>query len=341
MTEVAPVPPEQLTPERCIALLREHEIALDRPAVLALGGGVSNIVLGVSDGDRRIVVKQSLERLRVTEDWRAPLGRVLTEAAALELAHGLTPEQVPGVLFVDAGQYVLALRGAPAEWRDWKSCLLAGQVDSRKGHQLGDTLATWHNATLGGALLPERFFDTEPFELLRVDPYYRTVARKSPELRPQLDDLIDQMRRRRACLVHGDFSPKNVLVDPRGEGCWIIDFEVAHYGDPAFDLSFLLTHLLLKSLHRPANRDGYDLCAHTFVAAYTAAIAPPLAPDMPYVMRHVGGLLAARVLGKSPAEYLDDAQAQTAWALAHVLLGPARVADLADLLSLRDEKGSR
>jgi 5-methylthioribose kinase len=311
MTTAAHRPSEPLTPDACLALIREHDIHVDQPVVVPLGGGVSNTVFAVGGGGRRVVVKQSLERLRVTEEWRAPLGRVLTEAAALDLAHSVTPQHVPTVLFVDPTRYVLALAGAPAEWRDWKSCLLTGQVDSWVAQQLGGALAAWHNATREGALLQPRFFDSEPFELLRVDPYYRTVARKRPDLSGPLHDLIDQMNSRRQCLVHGDFSPKNVLVDDLRKACWVIDFEVAHYGDPAFDVSFLLAHLLLKSLHKPEHRQAYDKCASMFVSAYADQTSTALAPELPYVMRHVGALLAARALGKSPAEYLSGDQAQS------------------------------
>ena len=60
----------------------------------------------------------------------------------------------------------------------------------------------------------------------------------------------------RSVLVHGDFSPKNLLVS--GDRLVIIDCEVAWYGDPAFDLAFLLNHLCLKALyHAPAH--GADL----------------------------------------------------------------------------------
>lgn len=129
----------------------------------------------------------------------------------------------------------------------------------------------------------------------------------APDLARPLNLLIDTMAGRRQCLVHGDFSPKNVLVGLPERRFWIIDFEVAHYGDPAFDIAFLLTHLLLKSLHRPADQAAYDRCVRAFLSAYTAAITSALEPDMGYVFRHVGGLLTARVIGKLPAEYLTAA----------------------------------
>lgn len=337
MPEAAAAPPQPLTEDHCVPLLRRHGVTIDRADVQALGGGVSNRVFAVADAERRIVVKQSMEKLRVAEDWRAPLARVLTEAAALELAHDLTPSQVPELLFADPDEFTLALRGAPAGWRDWKAHLLEGKASESIARRLGDTLAIWHSATRAGTHLPRRFFDSEPFELLRIDPYYRTTAGRVPQLRPRLHALIDDMKQRQACLVHGDFSPKNVLVDESQEQCWVIDFEVAHYGDPSFDLAFLLTHLLLKSLHRPADSAAYDACARAFVSTYTACVSPDLVPDMPHVARHVGALLAARVRGKSPAEYLDERGARRAMFLAESLLAEPSTADIHHLLQARDE----
>ena len=50
--------------------------------------------------------------------------------------------------------------------------------------------------------------------------------------------------------MHADFSPKNVLITD--ERIVLVDFETGHLGDPAFDLGFFLSHLLLKTVLRPA-----------------------------------------------------------------------------------------
>ena len=51
-----------------------------------LGGGISNIVLAAQQGERRVVVKQALEKLRVPDEWRARRERAITEGEALRLA---------------------------------------------------------------------------------------------------------------------------------------------------------------------------------------------------------------------------------------------------------------
>lgn len=328
-----------LTAESVISYLVDRGLAGREASAESLGGGVSNVVLAVRTPLRDLVVKQSLPRLRVADEWLAPQDRILTEADALELAANLTPGSVPAVLDRDAECHVIVLEHANRDWTDWKKSLMAGHIDHRVAAELGRVLAGWHARTTDSAGLPASFADTQAFELLRVDPYYRTTASRAGDAGPAILALADEMANRRICFVHGDLSPKNVLIAPHHEEtaarCWVIDFEVAHYGDPSFDLAFLLCHLMMKSLHLPQHRDAYDRCADAFMSAYTAGAAT-LTPDCPYILRHVGCLLLARVRGKSPAEYLTDSQQQAVWRLGlHLLTGSPR--QLADLYAWRDD----
>lgn len=309
-----------------------------RPETLA--GGVSNVVLAVHDGGRHLVVKQSLSRLRVADEWLAPQGRILTEADALELARTLVPGSAPALVDRDVARHAIVLEHAPPGWADWKTLLLAGRADAGVASRLGEVLATWHSETLDAKWLPPSFADAHAFELLRVDPYYRTTAERAPQVAAGMLAMTEEMARRRTCFVHGDLSPKNVLVDVASAGassrCWVIDFEVAHHGDPAFDLAFMLCHLTMKSLHLPHHRARYDSCAAAFTDAYVATATAQLQPDWAYVLSHVGCLLLARVRGKSPAEYLGAEQRDKAWRVGERLLArPPR--HVPHLHRLRDE----
>jgi 5-methylthioribose kinase len=269
--------------------------------VQTLGGGVSNVVLAVRGGARRVVLKQALPRLNVADDWPAKRERALTEAEALRLAARIAPGSVPGVLDVDPDACALVIEEAPEGWVAWKDCLLAGEADAAVARRLGELLGAWHSATFGDADVARAFDDVEAFDQLRVDPYYRTVARRLPPLAPAVEAYVSRMEATHVCLVHGDYSPKNVLV---GGGLWVLDFEVAHVGDPTFDLAFMLNHLLLKRIHVPGAARPLEACADAFLDAYRGAVPPALAPEAGYVLGHVGCLMVARVDGKSPAEYL-------------------------------------
>jgi 5-methylthioribose kinase len=270
-----------------------------------LTGGVACAVFAVRAEGKRMVVKQALERFRVADEWLVPPERAVAEAQALELMARLAPGSVPRLLDSDPEAFALVMEEAPADWRPWKALLLEGTADPAVAARLGELLATLHSvdADLGSA---------ETFEAQRVDPYLRTIQRRHPELADRIGAYIDRLLATQQCVVHGDYSPKNVLVGD--EGLWVIDWEVVHRGDPMFDLAFLLNHLLLKTIHRQQGRDGYEACGRAFFDAYEPV------EDMAYLLGLVGCLMLARVDGKSPAEYLTEPQRERARAAGVALL---------------------
>lgn len=257
-----------------------------------LSGGVSSSVFLTERDGRQVVVKQALERFKVADEWMVPRERVFAEAEALELIGRLAPGSVPRVLDLDPATFTLTMEAAPEDWRPWKALLLEGEADPAVATRLGELLAVVHSADadLGSA---------ESFEAQRVDPYLRTAQRRHPALAERIGAYIERLVATRTSLVHGDYSPKNVLVGQHG--LWVIDWEVVHRGDPAFDLAFLLNHLVLKTIHRPQAVAGYAACRDAFLEAYGPV------EDLRYVLGLVGCLLVARVDGKSPAEYLTEA----------------------------------
>ena len=295
--------------------------------VTELGGGVSNIVLGVEADGLSCVVKQSLPRLRVADEWLAKRERAVTEACALELAAALMPDAVPRVLELDREACAFTIERAPRDWQTWKDDLLEGRADQAVARRVGLLLAAWHEGTTDVATA-QAFADREGFDQLRLDPYYRTIMRAHPDLAGAVGAYADRLLGPGRCLVHGDYSPKNILVGP--ERLWLIDFEVTHFGEPSFDLAFMLNHLFLKALHRPGTTAGYLACAQAFWTAYTDAVPDPLAPDTTAVFGQVGCLMMARVDGKSPAEYLSAEERTRARSLGRQLLTnpPDDIADV-------------
>ena len=161
------------------------------------------------------------------------------------------------------------------------------------------------NASRDDASLTSKFWDRTVFDQLRIDPYYRTTASRHPELRREFDDLIGTSLEIRTSLVHGDYSPKNMLV--RGDNIFLIDFEVVHWGDPSFDAAFLLNHLFLKAFHQPAASRQFIALVYDFWKTLLAALGPEAAAGFEAMtLRHLGGLMLARIDGKSPVEYIQD-----------------------------------
>jgi aminoglycoside phosphotransferase (APT) family kinase protein len=302
--------------------LRHRGLISEEAAVATeLAGGVSCVVIAVEQHGRSIVVKQSLERLRVADAWFAPRERTLTEGAALATAHRLTPESVPRLLDIDEENLIVAMERAPTGWLDWKTVILGGDVHPEVGARLGRVLGDWHRATLGSTVSgPDAVSAAQAFEQLRIDPFHRTVVARAPELAHPILEVVDRMSATRVCLVHGDFSPKNVLVAADGSGAWVIDFEVAHTGDPSFDLAFMVCHLALKSVHRPELRADLTDAIRGFVAGHVETSGRLVDPQDAYLASQVACLLLARVRGKSPAGYLTPAERETVWTLGRDLL---------------------
>jgi len=270
-------------------------------SVTELGGGVSNTVLLVETADGRFVLKQSLARLRVAEEWLSDRDRVFRECRVLrELAPQLPPGSVPAILFDDPENFLYAMEAAPSSARPWKDLLLEGVIEPETATAAGRLLAAIIRAGLEQPQWAASFEGDTVFDQLRLDPYYRFTASRHPDLAPHFKRLIEETTSRRVTLVHGDWSPKNLLVD--GRKLMAIDFEVIHYGDPAFDVGFLLNHLLLKSFHRRQWSGAYRQAAASFLAELDGL------PDwlIPAALRHLGCLLLARMDGKSPAEYIRD-----------------------------------
>jgi aminoglycoside phosphotransferase (APT) family kinase protein len=161
------------------------------------------------------------------------------------------------------------------------------------------------NASRDDDSLTTQFWDRTVFDQLRIDPYYRTTASRHPELRREFDDLIRTSLEIRTSLVHGDYSPKNMLV--RGENIFLIDFEVVHWGDPSFDAAFLVNHLYLKAFHQPTASEEFIALADSFWKSLLAGLGPEAATGFEAMtLRHLGGLMLARIDGKSPVEYIQD-----------------------------------
>ena len=201
------------------------------------------------------------------------------------------------------------MEAVPRPHDNWKTLLLAGRLDEDHVHQFGQWLGTVHrHSWLQRDELAPVFDDRSFFESLRVEPYYQYTATQVPAAAAFLDDLIATTRSRRLALVHGDYSPKNVLV--HAGRLVVLDYEVIHWGDPAFDVGFGLTHLLSKAHHVRGRRADFGRAAANFFRAYMAALGDvPWAGDVePHAVRHALGCLLARSQGRSPLEYLDPAE---------------------------------
>jgi Ser/Thr protein kinase RdoA (MazF antagonist) len=200
----------------------------------------------------------------------------------------------------------------------------------RPAAAVGAVLGQIHAATADRSDIAARFQTDELFHALRLEPYLIATARAHSDLARELHALVATTRTTKRVLVHGDFSPKNLLVGPAGPV--ILDAECAWYGDPAFDLAFVLNHLLLKGAWQPQWRVRYVDAFTSLAAAYLPLVAWEAPADCERrAAALLPALMLARIDGKSPVEYLTEApQKDAVRQFARALLVDP-VADLGDI----------
>jgi 5-methylthioribose kinase len=269
-----------------------------------LNGGVSSDVWRVESSAGIYCVKQALERLKVTAEWLVPRKRSSYEWAYLRLAADRVPGSVPRPLAHDPALGIIAMEFLePDEFPVWKQQLMDRQVSDATARRMGDMLGQLHGVSAHSPGLALEFDTLENFRAIRLEPYLLATAQRHPDLASVLHMLAERTAASKIALVHGDVSPKNILVGARGPV--LLDAECAWFGDPAFDLAFCLNHLLLKCVwHKKFKADylkSFDALASAYlenvtweepadIEARTAALIP--------------ALLLARIDGKSPVEYL-------------------------------------
>jgi len=289
------------------ALRRMALVSADQPVRLhALDGGVSSAIFRAELPSGVVCVKRALAQLRVAAEWRAPVERSRYEAEWLRVARAIVPANVPALLGEDPEGGAFALEWLdPARYAVWKSELRDGRVSSGTAAAVGHALGRIHAATADRADIAARFATDAIFEAIRIEPYLLATARAHPDLAARLEGLAATTRATRRVLVHGDFSPKNLLIGPAGPV--IVDAECAWFGEPAFDLAFVLNHLLLKAAWRAGFADRYARALGALRDAYLSHVTwEPAAALDARAAALLPALLLARIDGKSPVEYLTD-----------------------------------
>ncbi|MCL2647030.1 MAG: phosphotransferase [Phycisphaerales bacterium] len=317
--------------------------------IQSLSGGVANVVLKVFDtgagpkvgSDLRspaqiknnkpdarphqghcFVLKQPLGKFKTQAEWLVDIDRGKVERDSMILLASLLPQgSIPEVLWYDDDNYILAIECAPVGSVIWKKALMDGHVSMDAAVQAGMLLAMMHSSTHNDPAVKKRYGDPKFFIQQRVDPYLHHTAGKHPEVAPLLNGLGEKLLGVQHCLIHGDYSPKNIFLvpddgqDPSENAkretrnaklhLMILDFEVAFFGHAAFDVATLINHFLLKGFMHHRKWRPFMMMADDFWQTYRNTAAPELVRATDDIGGHLlGALMLARVDGKSPAEYL-------------------------------------
>lgn len=272
-----------------------------------LTGGVSSDTWRVDLPTGTVCIKRALPRLRVEGDWFAPVERNAYEVAWFRTARDIVPDAAPNILGHDPEGGLFAMEYLdPARYRQWKTELYAGRADPAVAAEVGRRLAQIHSATALDTSVAAHFPTDRIFHAIRLEPYLEATAARNRDLKGPLLELSRRTAETRLALVHGDISPKNILIGPAGPV--FIDAECAWYGDPVFDIAFCLKHMLLKCLWNPEYSESYLICFDALSHAWLGGVDwEPHDDAEARAATLLPGLFLGRVDGRSPVEYVTAA----------------------------------
>ena len=273
-----------------------------------LAGGVSSDIWRIDTARGTVCAKRALAKLRVAADWRAPIDRNRYEARWLEVANEARPGAAPRVLGQHERLGVLVMTWlAPGEHRLWKELLRRGDADLATARAVGATLGRIHAYSAARPALAARFDTDAIFFDIRLEPYLLATARRHPDLAPRARAAG---RRRRAAtkraLVHGDVSPKNILIGADGPG--VPRRRVRVVGRPGVRPR-VLPQPPAAQVPVDAGGDGRASWPRSTRSPRPTSTRVDWEPRAAIERRAAAllpGLLLARVDGKSPVEYIDD-----------------------------------
>lgn len=272
-----------------------------------LKGGVSSDILLISDGENSCVVKQALPKLNVEDEWYADISRNDNEQHFLKFLERIKPEATPKLLYSNSEHSFFVMEYLDNGFKNWKQQMLNGVFNRTTAERSAILLSEIHGNSWNDSRLMKMFNKADNFYELRTEPYLVTTGKRYPDLKNLFFDEVERLNNHQEALVHGDFSPKNLMV--KDERVALLDHEVAWFGDPAFDLAFFLNHLYLKMLfHFKKTGDVRDL-TNVIWKIYFKKIGPKKRERMePRTIRLLLMLMLARIDGKSPVEYLEEDQ---------------------------------
>lgn len=293
--------------ENLLQYLLEKDLITDSQKVQVhyFSGGVSGTVAMVCGNEGKMLVKQAMGKLKVRDLWECDPKRIQVEHNALLVYEKIIPDCVPRPISYDEKNYIMIREAVPEDWHMWKEELLDGELNYQVAEKAIRALFTIHNRTAASDEARAQFRDSQFFYFLRINPYIEHVVEKYPFLKNRAQQVIDFLMDQKIALIHGDYSPKNILT--RDAQICILDMEVAYFGNPCFDVAFFANHFLLKAVRRKEWGPGYLAMLRYMMRLYFSNITymdPTTVEEQ--TVRTLGFLFLARIDGKSPVEYLTN-----------------------------------
>jgi tRNA A-37 threonylcarbamoyl transferase component Bud32 len=275
--------------------------------ITAMSGGISSELRRVSFNNQDYCIKRSLKQLRVTAISEVPVERNLNEFNYLNYLKNYMPNNLPQpIAYSTKHQMFIMQYFKEPKFLNWKLQLKNGILNEAIPRKLGNIVGKIHQFTYHNkAALSQRFASENIFFHIRLKPYFLSLMAKHPHLTGYIASVIHLMFSHKFVLVHGDISPKNILVSKKA--IILLDPECAWYGDPAFELAFLLNHILLKCLLLPLQTKNLLHFFAIIFEQYTPYIIWEDKNNFNYrLARILPILILARIDGDYPVEYIQE-----------------------------------
>ncbi|MFE7583584.1 phosphotransferase family protein [Streptomyces gardneri] len=244
---------------RVLAACRPHT---GRPTLVeaCTGGNVSHVFRVRGKVGSVIVKVRGRHFARIAHIATDP-ALITVEHRALALHHGLLPDLFPKVLAFLPEAHAMVMTDVFPDGRTWREHLDQHGATTEECTRLATALTRIHHATAG--LPPLR--DGDGDDLFRAEHAYGYCLRACDH--PTLDEAcrrLDALPGRQ--LILGDTCPKNLSL--HGGRTAFVDLDNVHTGAPLFDLGYLLAHVVLHHITRPA-------LLHPLAAAFLDAYTLP------------------------------------------------------------------
>ena len=275
-----------------------------------LHGGVTSTIIKIIREKENLVLKQALKEFKTKDKITSSPKRNIIEQKCMDLLfYLLGSKYIPEIKFRDQNNFLFIMTCAPNGSRRWKEVLLEGTIDFNIGIKLACILAKIYNFTANNKKIQRDFNDNSLFMEGRIKPCYREIQKFIPELRNNIENIINDTLKRKEALSIIDITPKNVLINDKN--FILIDFEGANYGDPSFDIGIFFAHIFLKSVYNHKIKDDYFKLINLFWNTYRKKISV-LSPNAfeKRVVQHTAAMMLARIIGKLPVDYLEGKDRQ-------------------------------
>lgn len=320
--------------------------------VAAAGDGNINWVRrAFVPGASSYIVKQARPALEKFPEYQVTTERLIFEARYLDRARPLDTDGVcPQIVRFDPEERVLVLEDLTSATR-LDQALHEGRDVTSAMETVARFLARVHVATAEDPNLPAAF-ENHAMRRLHGDhifvlPYQEAfpappaTARRAVELRADRTliaiarDAYDAYLRAEGPLIHADVQPSNILLDASGPK--LLDAEIAHAGDPAFDMGTLIAHLAMPAAAQ-GKADAATPVLRAVWRAYVSECGPDRTPPDADVIRYAGLELIRRTIGAARVRFVEGDPA----GLAVLELGTAWArGDLPSVLALPDDAAER